>query len=56
MFVDDTDLLIIAAPEETTTSLVCRAQLKLTDWQRGLKIMGGALKREKCYWYLVAFK
>ena len=36
--------------------LIRKAQSKLTDWQKGLEVTGGALKRGKCYWYLVAFK
>ena len=55
-FVDDTHLLTTVTPGESVTSLTRRAQLKLTDWQKRLEITGGALKREKCYWYLVAFK
>ena len=56
MFVDDKELITMAVQGDSHQTLIRTAQHKLTNWQKGLEVTGGALKREKCYWYLVTFK
>ena len=56
MFVDDKDLITTATRGETHQSLITSAQGNIDDWQRGLGVLGGALRHDKCYWYYVGFK
>ena len=43
MFVDDKDLIKMVAQGDSHQTLIRKAQHKLTDWQKGLEVMGGAL-------------
>ena len=56
LFVDDTDLIIMGNKEEKIESVITRMQKAITFWNGVLRVSGGALKPEKCYWYLAHFK
>jgi hypothetical protein len=49
LFVDDTSLL-------NTGELWLQTQLKLTQWSTLLNAMGGALKPQKCFWYMLDYR
>jgi hypothetical protein len=56
LFVDDTDLFVVAkdkeeSPEQVTTHM----QAAVDAWHGGLRASGGALKPNKCSWCLVSF-
>ena len=56
MFVDDTDLPVIAtSPDETPEDVGQRLQGAVTCWANSLGVTGGALKPEKCFWYSIGF-
>jgi len=57
IFVDDTDLPVIGSSSRTTPAQVgAKMQRSASVWAGGLRVTGGALKPEKCYWYLIAFE
>ena len=52
MFVDDGDFPTIAtSATESIASVAQRHQSTVTCWAGGLRVTGGALKPEKCFWY-----
>ena len=54
MFVDDGDFPTMATnSNETIEEVVNRHQATVTCWSGGLRVTGGALKPEKCFWYPV---
>ena len=56
MYVDDTDMFIFAKPDEQVEEVLDRAQTLANRWTQALWATGGALRPEKCWWYLVDFK
>ena len=57
MFVDDGDFPTIAhSSEEPITSVITRHQETVNCWSAGLRVTGGALKPEKCFWYPIEWK
>ena len=56
MFVDDINLPIMGRQGEAMANIWAPAQAKLEVWQRGLRVTGGDLKAEKCYWCWVDFQ
>lgn len=56
MYVDDTDILISAnGPNETRASIIQRTQKAADIWNNAITQTGGALRPEKCKWYLITF-
>ena len=55
MFVDDTDLLILGAKDESLTEVLTRAQEVLDTWGRALRLSGGALAPDKCYYTCINY-
>ena len=55
IFVDDTDLLNILMEIQTIEELMEITQANFDEWSRLLRGTGGALNRDKCYWYLIAY-
>ena len=55
LFVDDTDLVVLAAKNEPDTSVYSQLQASINFWNGILRVTGGALKPEKCYWYFARF-
>ena len=55
LFVDDTDLVIMGTKQETPVEVQARLQAAITRWNGLLHVTGGALRPEKCYWYLISF-
>ena len=49
IFVDDTDLIVIAKENETIDNVQDRQHQGTLCWGKTLKITGGALKPSKCY-------
>ena len=57
MFVDDGDFPTMAInAKETIKAVVRRHQATVTCWAGCLKVTGGALKPEKCFWYPIQWK
>jgi hypothetical protein len=56
LFVDDTNLYTWQEDLLDPGELWCQAQLELEQWSRLLNATGGALKPEKCFWYLLDYK
>jgi hypothetical protein len=55
LFVDDTDLYTWREHILDPGELWCQAQVDLEHWSCLLNAMGGALKPEKCFWYLLDY-
>ena len=55
MFVDGTYLFTLGRTMSYDQEIRVCTQENPTDWHEGLKLLGGALKQDKCYWYWVAF-
>ena len=56
MYVDDADILLAQLHQaETTESLMRRTQKAANEWRKGIVQTGGALRPEKCKWYLLLF-
>ena len=55
LFVDDTDLYTWREDILNPGELWCQAQLELEHRSCLLNAMGGALKPEKCFWYLLNY-
>ena len=56
LFVDDTDLIVMG--EDATASpetIIQRMQDNITTWYNSLNLSGGALRPDKCSWYLLAY-
>jgi hypothetical protein len=56
LFVDDTNLYTWREGLLDPGELWCQAQLELEQWSCLLNATGGALKPEKCFWYLLDYK
>ena len=57
MYVDDADIIIAARDHnESLESIVQRTQNAASIWRRGIHQTGGALRPEKCKWYLIHFQ
>ena len=57
MYVDDSDILISSIQEnENYTSIRNRAQKAAKVYKTGVHQTGGAIRPEKCRWYLICFK
>ncbi len=56
LFVDDTNLYTWREGLLDPGELWCQAQLELEQWSCLLNATGGALKLEKCFWYLLDYK
>ena len=57
MYVDDTDLLIAARNyKDPINKVINRTQRAIKIWRQGVIQTGGALRPEKCKWYLICFK
>ena len=55
LFVDDTDLMVLASPTDTTQTVISKLQAMVNAWQDGLRATGGALKPKKCAWAIKTF-
>jgi hypothetical protein len=55
LFVDDTDLYTWREGILDPGEFWCQAQLELKHWSCLLNATGGALKPEKCFWYLLDY-
>ena len=55
LFVDDTDLVVMGEKNEDETEVYSRLQQSINFWNGILRVSGGALKPEKCYWYFARF-
>jgi hypothetical protein len=56
LFVDDTDLYTWLEDILDPGEVWSQAQLELEHWSRLLNATGGALKPEKCFWYLLDYE
>ena len=56
LFVDDTDLVVIGNQSDIAIEVQTKLQSMVTFWNGILRVTGGALRPEKCYWYLLRFK
>jgi hypothetical protein len=56
LFVDDTNLYTWRETLLSAEKLWCQAQLELEQWSSLLNVTGGALKLEKCFWYLLDYE
>ena len=55
IFVDDTDLIVMGQPHDDAQVVITKMQQAIKFWNGILRVSGGALKPEKCYWYLAHF-
>ena len=55
LFVDDTDLVILGKYDETPAEVHNRLQRAVDFWNGILRVTGGSLRPDKCYWYLISF-
>ena len=55
LFVDDTDLVVMGEKDEDETEVYSQLQQSINFWNGILRVSGGALKPEKCYWYFARF-
>ena len=56
LFVDDTDLVIMGNSDDSVMDVILKMQKAIDFWNGILRVSGGALKPEKCYWYLAQFE
>ena len=56
IFVDDIDLVVLATENESDTAVYSRPQASINFGNGIIRVSGGALKPEKCYWYFARFK
>ena len=56
MYVDDTDLAVTSSRYNYYKEVGRKAQALAVKWCSVLRITGGALRPEKCWWYLVSFQ
>ncbi len=56
LFINDTDLYTWKENLLDPGELWCQAQLELEQWSCLLNATGGALKLEKCFWYLIDYE
>jgi hypothetical protein len=55
LFVDDTDMYMWREHIMDPTELWAQTQIKIAQWGNLLNATGGALKPEKCFWYLLDY-
>jgi hypothetical protein len=55
LFVDDTNLYTRREHILDPGELWCQTQIELEQWSRLLNAIGGALRAEKCFWYLLDY-
>jgi hypothetical protein len=55
MFVDNLDLFTLKQAITDPIELMLQAQREVTQWSLLLKATRGALKPEKCFWYLLDY-
>ncbi len=55
LFVDDTDLYTWREDIMDPGDLWCQTQIELENWSCLLNATGGALKPERCFWYLLNY-
>ena len=55
LFVDDTDLVIISNSEDSMNMVLTKLQNAILCWNKLLRVTGGDLRPEKCYWYPIEF-
>jgi hypothetical protein len=55
MFVDDLDLYTWREVIQDPLDLILQAQKEMSQWSLLLNATGGALKPEKCFWYLLDY-
>ena len=55
MFVDDLDLYTWREVIQDPLDLILQAQKEMSQWSLLLNVTGGALKQEKCFWYLLDY-
>ena len=56
LFVDDTDLIVMGSSTDDANIVINKMQKAIEFWNGILRVSGGALKPEKCYWYLAHFE
>lgn len=57
MYVDDTDIILVATQQnETFQDVYTRALHAIKVWQEAIRISGGALRPNKCYWTVIDFR
>ena len=56
LFVDDTDLIVLGNHNDSEERIHSRLQAAIDSWNGFLRVSGGALKPEKCYWYFTRFR
>ena len=56
MFVDDTDLVVMGPQLKTSLEVYHEMRASLYMWGELLNAPCGALKPEKCFWYLVDYE
>ena len=55
LFVDDTDLVVMADKDDDEVTIYNKLQQSINFWNGILRVTGGTLKPEKCYWYFARF-
>jgi hypothetical protein len=55
LYVDDTDLYTLKEDLSDPGVLWLQTQIELTQWSTLLNATGGALKPEKCFWYILDY-
>ena len=56
LFVDDTDLVVYLPELKDSASVFREMQESVSEWGHLLCSTGGALKPEKCYWYMIDYE
>ena len=56
LYVDDTDLYIMEEGLRSSRDLWCETQSASTSWGKLLLATGGALKPEKCFYYMLEYE
>ena len=56
LFVDDIDLIMMKKKDDSDMRVRSRLQSTISYWNEILRVSGGALKSEKCYWYFARFR
>jgi hypothetical protein len=56
LYVDNTDLYTWKEHIMDPRELWCQTQIELEQWSCLLNATGGALKPEKCFWYLLDYE
>ena len=56
MYVDDTDMFMIGKSNESPQYIQNKTQKLVSKWCNIIRITGGAIRPEKCWWYLLYFQ